>query len=346
MDNFSLKQVERKTLTCSSGNTKLPKVGIIITHYNYSDFVERAINSALAQTYSNFEIILVDDCSNEEHRQNILELSSIAEKKIQHIMLEKNVGQLLAFYAGVEKIDADFYCLLDPDDQYVPTFLEEMLAVHLNPYRYVSMVCSNQMFTADGRKITSTVVLNRSMTEFSPEAGFAYKARYCDWRDGRWPWSSTSSMMFRRDAVQVLKPVHKNDIKAFADAYLATGCRYMGGTIMYDKPLVQRGVHENNTFQQNYVIAHNVNPGRGNSKDLQYEMKALALLNIIENGGRELFGNKHLRKISCAEFPARRLFSIRARSKEARDLISYYEIMLTFFRSIPRQIRRKRRKAN
>ncbi|MEJ2117432.1 MAG: glycosyltransferase family 2 protein, partial [Alphaproteobacteria bacterium] len=127
-----------------------PKVGVIITHHNYSEFIEKAINSVLNQTYSNFECVVVDDCSNKQHQEKLRELMLRYSERIKFVFLEENVGQIPAFYAGVDRIKADFYCLLDPDDRYFEAFIEDMVAVHLNPYMHVSMVCCDQVYVNAG----------------------------------------------------------------------------------------------------------------------------------------------------------------------------------------------------
>ena len=133
-----------------------PKVGIIITHYNYSYFIEGAITSILNQTYNNFECVIVDDNSNANHKKKLENIISRLSGKIEIIWHSENQGQTSAFYTGFKSINADFYCLLDPDDKYFPTFIEEMVGVHLNPYIYVPMVCCNQVFTVEGRQVTGT----------------------------------------------------------------------------------------------------------------------------------------------------------------------------------------------
>ena len=65
---------------------KEPKISIIITFYNLGKFIQNCINSIHAQTYQNFEIIIVNDCSDEKN-SNILK--KIEKSKLQFILLLK-----------------------------------------------------------------------------------------------------------------------------------------------------------------------------------------------------------------------------------------------------------------
>jgi hypothetical protein len=47
---------------------KKPNVAVIITHFNYSELIEPAIDSVLEQTYENVRCVVVDDCSDPKHR--------------------------------------------------------------------------------------------------------------------------------------------------------------------------------------------------------------------------------------------------------------------------------------
>ena len=312
-----------------------PKVGIIITHYNYADFIDRAIQSALSQTYEEYEIVVVDDQSNEENRKRLSEILKHRKGQVKAVWREENQGQLEAFFAGVSEIEADFYCMLDPDDEYLPTFIEDMVALHLNKNMYVAMVCSNQICTVNGRQLTGTK-LNNNVKNFTLDNDQNYNVKYFNWQDGRWPWTSTSSMMFRKDALKLLKSTHKTDVKICADTYLAAGCRYMGGTLIYEKPLVLRSIHQDSAFQTDYLISNNLKSERFNAKEMQRHLRQLAFLNIIENGGDKLFGKKLLKKIARNEFPARGLIRIRNKSSKAKKLISLLDLFWTLFRGLKR----------
>src|SRR5277367_3658802 len=122
-----------------------PKVAVIITHHNYSHFVEAAIDSVLSQTYDNFELIIIDDFSDSDHRIRLREV--LARKPaVKALWSTANIGQISSFYRAVEVSDANFFCVLDPDDRYLPSFLEDMVSVHLNPYAYAGMACCDQLY--------------------------------------------------------------------------------------------------------------------------------------------------------------------------------------------------------
>src|SRR5690625_232154 len=110
-----------------------PLVSIIITHHNYSDFIGDAILSVLDQTHENWEVVVVDDASSPEHRRRLRAiLSEVDDTRIRLINLSENIGQILSFYVGLDNTEGDFVCLLDPDDRYAQTFIEESLSAHLN----------------------------------------------------------------------------------------------------------------------------------------------------------------------------------------------------------------------
>ncbi len=83
-----------------------PKVGVIIPHYNYSDLLEDAILSVLQQTYHNYEIIVVDDYSDPNEREDCISIIQKIKKSLapesaevlNHIMLKENVGTNISLF--------------------------------------------------------------------------------------------------------------------------------------------------------------------------------------------------------------------------------------------------------
>jgi glycosyltransferase involved in cell wall biosynthesis len=99
-----------------------PLVSIIINNYNYGRFVADAIDSALAQTYSNREVIVVDDGSQDNSREVISSFGS----RIKAVF-KRNGGQSSAFNAGFAESSGDVICFLDSDDVFLPTKVEQVI---------------------------------------------------------------------------------------------------------------------------------------------------------------------------------------------------------------------------
>lgn len=98
------------------------KISVVIPTYNRANYIVRAIKSVLAQTYKNYEIILVDDGSIDETR-NILEpyLQSI------RYVYQNNAGPAAARNNGITLADGEWLAFLDSDDIWLPHKLEIQL---------------------------------------------------------------------------------------------------------------------------------------------------------------------------------------------------------------------------
>ncbi|HEY9612926.1 glycosyltransferase family 2 protein, partial [Allocoleopsis sp.] len=88
-----------------------PLVSILINNYNYGHFLPEAIVSALNQTYSNVEVIVVDDGSTDNSQEII---KSYGDKIIP--ILKENGGQASAFNTGFAASRGEIICFLDSDD--------------------------------------------------------------------------------------------------------------------------------------------------------------------------------------------------------------------------------------
>ena len=97
-----------------------PLISVIITLYNYEEYVAECIASCIEQTYDNFEIIVVDDCSTDGSYE-------VAERFTHHIRLfktDKNRGYSHAKNVGIREAKGDFIVHLDADDMLLPDSLE------------------------------------------------------------------------------------------------------------------------------------------------------------------------------------------------------------------------------
>lgn len=99
---------------------------IIIPLYNKENYIGKAIGSILAQTFQDFEIVVVDDCSTDGSVSKAREISS---DKIRFIRHDKNKGLSASRNTGIRHATSDYVAFLDADDFWKPTFLEKIKAL-------------------------------------------------------------------------------------------------------------------------------------------------------------------------------------------------------------------------
>ncbi len=99
-----------------------PLVSILMSNYNYEAFIGGAIESALGQTYTNCEVIVVDDGSTDGSQEII---NCFGHWIIP--VFKKNGGQGSTFNAGFARARGEIICFLDSDDQFLPTKVERVV---------------------------------------------------------------------------------------------------------------------------------------------------------------------------------------------------------------------------
>lgn len=99
-------------------------VSVIIPTFNREKLIERSINSVLNQTYKNFELIVVDDCST-DNTENVVKKYN--DERIHYIKLEKNSGACKARNVGIENAKGEYIAFQDSDDVWHKDKLEVQL---------------------------------------------------------------------------------------------------------------------------------------------------------------------------------------------------------------------------
>lgn len=101
-----------------------PKVSIVIPVYNGSNYLKEAVDSALAQTYDNIEIIVVNDGSRDSGATE--KIAKSYGDKIKYYPKE-NGGVSTALNLGLEKMTGDFFSWLSHDDVYLPHHVQRQI---------------------------------------------------------------------------------------------------------------------------------------------------------------------------------------------------------------------------
>lgn len=106
--------------------SSLPTISVILPTFNRAPVLQRAIDSVLAQTEANFELIIIDDGSTDETSRLF---SSLVDPRIQVIRSDLNRGGNWARNRGVEHARAGLIAFIDSDDCYLPEKLASTLAL-------------------------------------------------------------------------------------------------------------------------------------------------------------------------------------------------------------------------
>ena len=101
----------------------MDKIDILMATYNGHKFLKEQIDSILNQTYSDFRLIISDDCSKDETRQILKEYEK-KDKRIEIYFQEKNLGYVKNFEFLLTKVENDIYMLSDQDDVWLSTKVE------------------------------------------------------------------------------------------------------------------------------------------------------------------------------------------------------------------------------
>ncbi len=101
-------------------------VSIIEPSYNSQEFIVQSIDSVLSQTYQNWELIIMDDCSPDNSNE-IIEEYLKRDSRIRLIKLEKNSGPAVARNMGIQEAKGHYIAFLDSDDLWAVDKLSKQL---------------------------------------------------------------------------------------------------------------------------------------------------------------------------------------------------------------------------
>ena len=98
-----------------------PFVSVIIPTYNRAEYLKQAIESVLAQTYTYFELLILDNCSPDHTPEVVAQFS---DPRIKYLRHQCNIGSSASYTYGVRWSQGEYLSFLGDDDQYYPMFLE------------------------------------------------------------------------------------------------------------------------------------------------------------------------------------------------------------------------------
>lgn len=219
-------------------NHRRPKISVVINNYNYEGYLAEAIESALAQTYTDCEVIVVDDGSTDGSRQLIEEYGDRVE-----VIFKENGGQASAFNVGIEAAKGEYILLLDADDLLLPNAVE--VALQEIGSDVVRLCFGLDRVDAEGQSLGAYPMSPRSV-------GFKGTLRDALVENSFFPGTPTSGNLFRAKELKLCLPVPEEAFRICADLYLFCKNAEFGLIQILPDSLACYRVHgQNNYFRGN-----------------------------------------------------------------------------------------------
>jgi glycosyltransferase involved in cell wall biosynthesis len=125
-----------------------PRASIVIPVYNGSNYLATAIDSALAQTYDNFEVLVIDDGSTDDGATEAI-ATSYGERVRYH--RKPNGGVSSALNTGIALMEGDYFSWLSHDDRYLPEKLERQISFIANHREVEALATGLEVIDDDGK---------------------------------------------------------------------------------------------------------------------------------------------------------------------------------------------------
>ncbi|MBF0232225.1 MAG: glycosyltransferase [Desulfamplus sp.] len=308
MDTFSDERL-------SAAGIKHPLLSVIITNYNYAQYVIETLESVIKQTYTHWECIVVDDVSMDDSVGRIKEFIDNAppmeKAKFTLICRKTNGGQMEAFSDGLSKAQGNFCMMLDSDDVLLPDFMETHIKAHLGK-RSVAFTSSNQ-YQIDGQ--------GNVIAGDHPDHMSKGKYRYIPdtpLHRGYWIWATASSMVFRMDTLRLIMPDPGITFRICADYYIAHFANQLGNSLLIPSFHGCYRRHGENNFGSNPIVGAINSVGCLDQHPPHDEFRWTMINHIIKHYNKfyRIYMEKGIVKILCRLATLRELLKLTEENQE------------------------------
>lgn len=203
-------------------------ISVVLSSYNGENYITEQLDSILAQTYKEIEIIVVDDCSTDSTLQ-ILKKYEVKHSNIRIFEGETNLGYIKNFERGLQLAKGDFTAFSDQDDYWQPQKLEKLIN-HLNDYDVI--YCDSEKVDVNLKPLVQKMSTNSNCISSKNPLNFTVKNCV-----------SGHAMIFKRNLLDEEFELPKLIPHDWYITFLAS-CR--NGVLFFNEPLVKYRIHETN----------------------------------------------------------------------------------------------------
>ena len=216
---------------------------VLIATYNHAQYICEALDSVSAQSFSDYEIVVVDDGSADGTSTVVSHwIRNFAGRNAQRIVLLRieNRGQSAALEHGIGSCTGRYICLLDSDDRWLPTKLEAVRQIALEQPNLV-MICHPVIIVGPTGEPTGKIRPSRAKLS---RGDLRARVR----QTGRSVAAVTSGVVIREDVLRGLLPFPTKSFRFGADGYITTGASLRGPVGIVDEPLALYRVHPDGQY--------------------------------------------------------------------------------------------------
>lgn len=234
-------------------------ISVIVPIYNLQDFVEDCLESINRQTYTEYEVIVVDDCST-DNSKSIAEKFLKAHEKFSLLPLETNGGLMHAWMEGVKMSKGDYIFFVDNDDTLVPNALETLIKI-VEEYD-VDIACGNSIY--DTRRYGGGLTYHNNYVEpglYTDEKLICFQKAIFPTTKHHYFSPSRFCKLFKRDLLLSNLKYCDTSISSAEDVNIVIPCVLSAKRIYYiDEPIyyyLQRPSSISRTFRRDTLDMYN-----------------------------------------------------------------------------------------
>ena len=214
--------------------------------YNGEKYLHEQLDSILNQTYSDFELIICDDCSKDS-TVKILEEYSLKDKRVHYFVNEENLGFKKNFEKAVSLCSGEYVAFSDQDDIWLPEKLEESM----NNIGDKDLLCSNSLLIDEnGDSLEITYKDCAGLNKYFPD-DYEFRFKHIL----TWNFVQGASILAKKDFLIKNLPIPENLV--YHDYYFGVIAQMNNSLVFYDKVLAKYRQH---TTQQTINKKASFNP--------------------------------------------------------------------------------------
>ena len=255
-----------------SNNISYPKISIIIPIYNSDQFIENSLKSLMKQTFKNFEIICINDGSNNDTVKKLNKFEKLDDRI--HIILQKNIEPVIVRNIGINLSKGEYLMFLNLYDEFQDTMIEKLFAKIYGNNNEIVLYNSNNLFFHNYKGVQnknffiSKEVLNKKSFSF-----LNIKEEFFNlfiW----WPWDKIFKKAFIKDL-----NINYQNLKTSQDLYFVNVAVILAKNLSFiEESLITH--HINNSIYNSYY--KNCDYIYYSLKELKIFMKEKGLYKILK----------------------------------------------------------------